>query len=532
MLSVDSNISAMINSPVRKIGARVELYNGSTLLQIFKYSDLLKSFSVDRVGEDSKFFGYGVCQKLNVKLVDIAREINITTENTIEVEFGVNEDYICTFPLFYVTEVHRDENTNEPSITAYDALYKAYDHTVSELGISSYTIKEFATACAALLGLQLKIDGVSDPVFDTLYSNGANFDGTETIREALNAVAEATQTIYYINRDLELTFKRLDLNGAAVATISKDKYISLESKTNRRLATICHATELGDNVSASTTETGSTQYVRDNPFWDFREDVGTLVDNALAAVGGLTINQYSCKWRGDFTLEIGDKIALVTKDNETVITYLTDDSISYNGFLIEQSAWIYTDNEEESASNPTNLGEILKQTYARVDKANKQIDLVSSESAANGSAIAALQLNMDAISASVRNIEQDLSDTVENVNGNIATLTQSVNAKMSAEDVQIQIQSELENGVDKVVTTTGFTFNDDGLTVRKSGSEMSTQITEDGMTVTRDYAEVLRADNEGVKAEDLHATTYLIIGNNSRFEDYGSNRTACFYIGG
>ena len=57
MLSVDSNISAMINSPVRKIGARVELYNGSTLLQIFKYSDLLKSFSVDRVGEDSKFFG-------------------------------------------------------------------------------------------------------------------------------------------------------------------------------------------------------------------------------------------------------------------------------------------------------------------------------------------------------------------------------------------------------------------------------------------------------------------------------------------
>ena len=60
---------------------------------------------------------------------------------------------------------------------------------------------------------------------------------------------------------------------------------------------------------------------------------------------------------------------------------------------------------------------------------------------------------------------------------------------------------------------------------------MQTTITEDGMTVYRDSEAVLIADNEGVKAEDLHATTYLIIGNNSRFEDV-NNRTACYWIGG
>jgi hypothetical protein len=60
---------------------------------------------------------------------------------------------------------------------------------------------------------------------------------------------------------------------------------------------------------------------------------------------------------------------------------------------------------------------------------------------------------------------------------------------------------------------------------------MQTTITEDGMTVYRDSEAVLIADHEGVKAEDLHATTYLIIGNNSRFEDLG-DRTACFWIGG
>ena len=51
------------------------------------------------------------------------------------------------------------------------------------------------------------------------------------------------------------------------------------------------------------------------------------------------------------------------------------------------------------------------------------------------------------------------------------------------------------------------------------------------MTVYKGGEEVLVADNEGVKAEDLHATTYLIVGRNSRFEDLGYDRTACFWIG-
>ena len=60
---------------------------------------------------------------------------------------------------------------------------------------------------------------------------------------------------------------------------------------------------------------------------------------------------------------------------------------------------------------------------------------------------------------------------------------------------------------------------------------MTTQITEDGMTVFRDNTAILIANNVGVDAVNLHATTYLIIGNNSRFEDYGENRTGCFWIG-
>ena len=100
---------------------------------------------------------------------------------------------------------------------------------------------------------------------------------------------------------------------------------------------------------------------------------------------------------------------------------------------------------------------------------------------------------------------------------------------MSAENIKLEIQKELANGVSKVETTTGFTFDETGLTIEKDGSEIKTQITEDGMKVYKDSEEVLVANNKGVVATDLHAKTYLIIGTHSRFEDYG-DRTGCFWI--
>lgn len=539
MLTLSNTHAQKINSPVRSIFARVELYNSSsTLAATYNYNDALISYSIERVGDETKFFGYGICQKINVKLRDVERSISITTDNYLKTSItsieNSAENYVYPYPIFYVSEVHRNENNNELSITAYDSLYKAAKHTVSELNLTApYTIEEFATACATLLGLSLSIVNIADTdtCFDTSYDEGANFDGTETIRDALNAVAEATQTIYYINNEEKLTFKRLDVSGASVLTIDKSKYFSLSSKTNKRLATICHATELGDNVSASITESGSIQYIRDNPFWDLRDDIETLVNNALAATGGLTINQFDCTWRGDYSLEIGDKISLVTKDNSTSISYVLNDTISYDGGLSEKTKWSYSNNDVETASNPTTIGDALKQTYARVDKANKQIELVASENAANSEKIANMQIDVNGISAEVKQVKDDFNSNIEVVNGDIQTLTKKVNAAMTAEDVKLEIKSELSNGVTKVETTTGFTFNDEGLTVSKNGSEMTTQITEDGMTVFRDNTAVLIANNVGVDAVNLHATTYLIIGNNSRFEDYGEDRTGCFWIG-
>ena len=719
---------ARFTTPVRQFEARISVFDlqGNWIANYHRYNNLI-SYTIERTGDNSKFYGYGVASKLNFKLIDKDRNIDISTANAIKVHMGFDtSNYVYMTPVFYVSEVHRNENNNELSITAYDLLYKANQHTYSEIGLTKYTIKELAAACATVLGSSgLTFVNVpnDDAAFSLNYEEGANFDGSETIREVLDAIAEATQTIYYMacNGSTQIVFRRLDRNGEPLYTIDRENYITLESKTNRRLSKIAHTTELGDNVEAqaynfkilnkpqsvylkdgeplqfhidavgvglkyqwiykttsagaewinntmtgNTTDTltfnarayhngyqyrckvtdafgeeklsdiatiyltdinvikqpenivaavgdtitfsieaenvvayqwqassnggagwfnvpwegnttsttgttlnaqninylyrclmtdtkgvvysnavginvaeedntptiitGTTQYLRDNPFYELRDDIGTLLDDALSKMGCLTINQFNCVWRGNYGLEIGDKIAFITKDGKTAISYLLDDTLEYDGLLRQKTQWNYTDSEE-TASNPTNLGDALKQTFARVDKANRDITLIASIAESNQNEIAGLKINTDSISASVESIRSATEESFNNVSSNIDTLTQKVEAQITAEDVSISISSALENGVAKVETSTGFKFNEEGLTVSKSDSEISTQITENGMTVYREEEAVLVADNIGVQARNLHANTYLIIGENSRFENYGSNRTGCFYIG-
>lgn len=520
----------LINSPVRNISAKAEVYDSaSALINTFNDNDSISSINIERVGEN-KFFGFGICQKLNIKLIDVNRGMSFTTDN----KFSISFNDVCNYPLFTVSEVNRDENTNELSITAYDIIYKANTHTMEEVEITSYTIEELATSISSVIGANgILIENLKETenCFSTSYPNGANFEGTENLRDVLNAIAEVTQTIYYINKDNKLVFKRLNKDSDSVLTIDKKDYFDFDSNTNRRLSSIIHCTELGDNISVQTTEIGTTQYVRDNPFWELREDIDTLLNNAIIAVGGLTINQFNLNYRGNYLLEIGDKVSIVTKDNDTVISYVLDDTIDYNGAFSEKLQWSYEDNETETTDNPSDLGEALKQTFARVDKANKKIDLYASQIEENKENISALHLDTESISASVKQVEENTENSLNSVNEDIATLTNEVNTKISAEDVKLEINTVLENGVGKVETSTGFTFDENGLTIEKSNSEISTQITEDGMRVKKDGENVLTADNQGVQAKNLHATTYLIIGNNSRFEDYSDNRTGCFWIG-
>lgn len=663
------NLDSMDN-----VKAKVDFFNGSTLAATCNCGDYLENFEITREGDNSKFFGFGVCHKLDTNLVDLERALPVTKDNTVEVGLGDGTVWDAPYPTFYISELKRDEISNTITVTAYDRLYNANDYLFSELGLKApYTPSGIVSAIATKLGIGYLIPSNLMYYFNQSYAK-ANLEGSEPLRSVLNWIAEITQTIYYINHQNKLTFRRLSKFSSVDAEITKDDYYSLDTQTPRALTNLCATTALGDNIRTDNTAVGVTQYIRNNPFLELMEgtNIQVFLTDALSNMYEIANTQFDCAWVGNYLLEIGDKLAITQENDEVIEVFLISDTITFAGTLDEVSSWEFADEQTETYADPITIGERLNQTYARVNKMEKNIMLYVSDvveevvndlvppkvdemtdslyedvadikvsQATIESKVSQLELTTDNINQRVENtektvttlegtvesnkqeaideskdytdtqletvittvtqidskvaelditteaIEQKVSTTEQKIvniessvddavttvetmktevgamkvtsdtvlatvssverkvteveskledaddvtNARIDSLARDVSLKLDKNGVEIAVESVLTEGVDKVVTASKkYTFDDQGLNVSSSDSEFSTMVTENGMTISKQNNEVLTVNNQGVQAADLHARTFLIIGENSRLEDRG-RRTACFWIG-
>lgn len=132
-------------------------------------------------------------------------------------------------------------------------------------------------------------------------------------------------------------------------------------------------------------------------------------------------------------------------------------------------------------------------------------------------------------------LRTELNDSITSVGEEVTDLSKKVEMKLDADAVSIIVEKEISSGVNRVETKTGYVFDEEGLNISKSGEAISNLLTHEGMYVKKSGDDILVADKDGVQATDLHAKTYLIVGSGdgrSRFEDYGIDRTGCFWIGG
>ena len=150
----------------------------------------------------------------------------------------------------------------------------------------------------------------------------------------------------------------------------------------------------------------------------------------------------------------------------------------------------------------------------------------------------------DRVTSTVKGaIDGDENGLMPDGSKSISTMISEVNQTAQNFSIVIsEIATENEDGtysVHSVTTQIGYTFNQDGLTIYKSGEDIKNLLDNKGMSVSRivgsEEEAILTADTNGVDAINLTARQYLIVGSNSRFENYDngtdSRRTACFYIG-
>ena len=554
---IKSNFTAEEFSSLSAIKAQVNIFRNDTAT----YPELtctcgegegigagaLEHFTISREGEMGKFFGFGVSHKLNMSLIDFGVEpIVISPSFVAEIAYGDGTKWDSPYPTLYFTEVKTDRKNNTIAITGYDKLQEAAEYQVSELDLPTpYTLRQAATAAAALLGLEIEI--VNGSNWDLEYPEGANFAVDAPLRAFLDDIAEATYTIYYINSEDKLVFKTWGntKNPQSIATlINKDNYYEFETEDYIYLNKVAHCTALGDNVetlpNSAATEAGYqyvTQYMWDNGFLDMREDLSDI----LWSAPNRDARPFILDWSGDYRYEIGDKATVNCPEATAAYTRSYDivfvsDVIEYAGYINEKTEWSWDNESASNSATPASVGDKINQTVAKVDKINKQITLVVSDNNETKEVTNQLVVDTKGISASVYNLEQTTRNSIDSLSESVETLTKQVSLAITQNDVTIAVNKALTEGVDKVVTSSKkYTFDDTGLNVSSGDSNISTKITEDGMQISRGNNEVLTASNEGVKAEDLHATTYLIIGDNSRLEDWkrgSEQRTACFWIGG
>lgn len=135
----------------------------------------------------------------------------------------------------------------------------------------------------------------------------------------------------------------------------------------------------------------------------------------------------------------------------------------------------------------------------------------------------------------VMQAEQRLTNTINEVDGKLTDIEKEVSLKLDAEAVKVSVRQEVSSGVNVGDEQTDYRFDLSGLTIAKKGEEIENLINNTGMYVKKNGDPVLTADKDGVEAVNLHASDYLIVGKGdgrSRFEDYGIDRTGCFWVGG
>ena len=193
-------------------------------------------------------------------------------------------------------------------------------------------------------------------------------------------------------------------------------------------------------------------------------------------------------------------------------------------YVMSRTASRGRDTLECTGSYAREASHVTSQSYkalsGKILRLGTDVDGLTVENRDMAGKVAELSLNVEGIRAQVSRQETKQEELEEK---------QTV-LEQNAQSISISVKEIQEKGVSRVETETGYTFDEAGMRISKSGEQMENLLDNTGMYVTRSGEEILTANDQGAQALNLTARKYLIVGQHARFEDYTEGRTACFWI--
>jgi len=463
----------------------------------------------------------------NSKIINTSFLGEINSSDDLEAFVGIkyedNSNEYYSLGNYKVNDRKYLNTTKKTEIKAFDELNKLNDkYMCGIIDWTSITLKDVLLDLCNSLGWTL---GTTSFINDTLPVLDNQFQNNDTNREVLSDILECACSFGVIeNKTLYLKWFDTDISE----TIDKSQYSSLEilGEYGEVNSLVLKYSQIeGENVTKEDTEiieiNGETQVViADNRFLYTEELKQLAIDGIWNRIKGF--KYIACKitsYFGKPYLKCGNKISIQKSDGTYFDTYILKHTFKFNGtFYDEIESPLLTMAETSIKNNKSSIKERIKNAEIIVNKASAEIS-------ANTESIGALEVNID-------NNMQEINKKFEGYvpESELVTIENSVKQLQTDTYTKTEINTKLTDGsVTKVMTISG-TFDEDGMHYEKTNAPTSSTINEKGIEVnsTTTGEELLFAGYDEelnqtiVRTENLTVRKYLVIGNNSRIENYGN----------
>lgn len=433
----------------------------------------------------------GAILKSVMKQLDIDSNVEIPVGTILTYEFGLKVgngyEYI-NFGNYVVKSTEKKEDTRSWQITCYDKmLYAMKDYENSGITFP-ITIRNYISAICNKIGLVFANSSDTFANYDKEIPNELYLDENArsigyTFRTVFDELAEVTASTICINEDDELELRYINnTNDTIDEEYLKDINVNFGEKFGAVNTIILSRGGDGDKISQSiptnlpdedkiAIQITDNQIMNDNNRADFIPDI-------LNELYGLEyyINDFTST--GICYYDLCDKYN-VTIGNNTYPCIMFNDEVDITQGLVEH---IYTDMQEENET---------EYKYTRSDdRGITQANIIAKK---NEASIVELTSKYDGVNGRLNTVETKQTDTERTID---------IISKNIDED----------GNVTEVTTTTGFTFNAEGMSIQKDNFEILQTPTgafyKDGGNIVGQYTK------DGSKQKDLELFGVYYYGKN------------------
>lgn len=479
-------------------------------------------------------FNCAAAAEIKAVLVDTSGSFTLPPDTALE-HYRVDEKgERLLMGTFYVQKPTRP-SLYTLEFTAYDAMVLAERDLSAWLLEQTWpmTIQALAEGVCGACGLPLgewELCCGSQPV--------RQFYQQVTGRQLIAWVAEANGVFAYITPAGALAFASME-GAETPITLANQKSRKLSDAPCAPIDRVAICQEVGDVGVVFPQEGSQTYTITANPLLaqttDVLEDAVRLLHVRLMELSYTPMETEVFADTLAFPWQPGQLVTVETGEGSVQSAVFT---LELTGNLARLKSWGQPNRDSAPARYSRDRVKILQkqmtQVKTNVEEVSAQVSRVEAEftqqTALVREDISALQVASDGINAQVSRVETAVQTDLSLVQQSLQSLKKQAELSVTADQMALAITTALEDGTSKVVTKTGYTFDEEGLSIATSRSDIQNLLDHNGMEVTRGGEVLLKADAGGVEARDVRVGNYLVIGSHARVEDYQTARTACFWL--